>query len=247
MGFEPDGAVVGAEDVGEDVAVCEVGAEGGGGSPVVEPPSDVLGAGIAAVGPPGVAAGGGVEGAEDIEEAGVEEGGEAIAFLLGEAWVEAVGAGVGEVDFLMGDVEVAAEEDGFFAGEVEEVLAEVGVPLLAVGEAGEFALAVGGVAIDEKDAAEFCGLDAAFLIVFGGADAGGDGEGRDLGEEHGAAVAFFPGRIEEDLVVGEAGEVDLFGEDLGFLKTEDVGLAGVDEIGEAFIHGGAEAVDVPGD
>ena len=58
VGFEPDGAVVGAEDVGEDVAVCEVGAQGGGGAPIVEPPSDVLGAVIAAIGPPGVAAGG---------------------------------------------------------------------------------------------------------------------------------------------------------------------------------------------
>ena len=247
VGFQPDGAVVGAEDVGEDVAVFEVGLEAGGGGPVVDAPSDVPGAGIAAVAPPGVALGCGIEGAEDVEESGFQQGGEASAFLVGEAGVEAVGAGVGEVDFLMGDVEIAAEEDGFFGGEGEEVVAEMGVPTLAVGEAGEFALAVGGVAVDEEEIGVLGGLDAAFPIVLGEIHAGGDGEGRDLGEDHGAAVAFFLGGIEEDLVVGEGGEVDLFGQDFGFLKAEDIGLAGADEIGEAFIHGGAEAVDVPGD
>lgn len=38
--------------------------------------------------------------------------GEVVAFLVGEAGAEAVGFGVGEVDFFVGYIEVAADDDG---------------------------------------------------------------------------------------------------------------------------------------
>lgn len=60
---------------------------------------------MGAVAPPGVLFGFvGVEVAEGVDEAGVEEFGEVVAFLVGEACAVAIGFGVGEVDFLVGDV-----------------------------------------------------------------------------------------------------------------------------------------------
>ena len=73
--------------------------------------------------------------AEGVDEAALQKFGEASAFLIGEAGGLAVFFGAGEVDLVVRDVEVAAENDGLRDGEGVEVLAERGVPLKAVGEA----------------------------------------------------------------------------------------------------------------
>ena len=51
---ELDGAVVGAEDLGVDLGGCDLVFEGVGDEEVVQPPSDVLLAGVEAVRPPGI-------------------------------------------------------------------------------------------------------------------------------------------------------------------------------------------------
>lgn len=72
---------------------------------------------MGAVGPPGVLlCGVGVELAEGVDEAGVEEGIELVAFFVGEAGVSAVSGGVFEVNFLVSDVEVSDCDDGFCFG-----------------------------------------------------------------------------------------------------------------------------------
>ena len=56
-----------------------------------------------------------MQGAEGVGEAGGEQLGEFAAFFVGEARVAAVGLRVFEVDLLMRDVQVAADDDGLFA------------------------------------------------------------------------------------------------------------------------------------
>lgn len=51
---ELDGAVVGAEDLGVDLGGCDLVLEGVGDEEIVQPPSDVLLAGVEAVRPPGI-------------------------------------------------------------------------------------------------------------------------------------------------------------------------------------------------
>lgn len=144
-----------------------------------------------------------VEASEDVDEAGVEDLVEAGAFFVGEAGAAAVGVGAGDVDFLVGDIEVAGEEDWFAFLEGLDVSEEGGVPLEAVGEAREFGLGVGGVDGDDEAGGEFGGDDAALVVVRGDADASGDGEGLGLGEDGGAAVAWFGGWVPCEVPVRE--------------------------------------------
>ncbi len=51
---ELNGAVVGAEDLGVDLGGCDLVPEGVGDEEIVQPPSDVLLAGVEAVRPPGI-------------------------------------------------------------------------------------------------------------------------------------------------------------------------------------------------
>jgi hypothetical protein len=64
------------------------------------------------VGPPGVFLGALIDLTEGVEEAGLEQAGEFRAFLIGESRISAVGRRMLQVDFLVGDVQVAAQDDG---------------------------------------------------------------------------------------------------------------------------------------
>ena len=52
--IELDGAVVGAEDLGVDLGGCDLVPEGVGDEEIVQPPTDVLLAGVEAIRPPGI-------------------------------------------------------------------------------------------------------------------------------------------------------------------------------------------------
>src|SRR5436853_5837027 len=85
--------------------------DAGGGNLIVDSPADVLGVRLAAVGPPGVMAGLAVQATEDIDEADLIEHMRKPRALLGrEAGVLLVRAPVGEIDLLVGDVPVAAQD-----------------------------------------------------------------------------------------------------------------------------------------
>ena len=188
--------------------------------------------------------------AEGVDEAGVEQGGEVVALLVGEAGAAVVGLGVGDVELGVGDVEIAAADDGFAAGfEALEVREERGVPLAgAVVEAREAALRVGLVEVDEEKLGELGGDHAAFAVVLGEAEAEGDVERLLAGEDDGAAVAFFLGAVPVGRVAGGPLDVlDVAGVRFGFLEADDVGSGGGHVVEEAFLQGGADAIHVPGD
>jgi len=238
--------VVAAEDFGEYPGFFEARAEAFGDEEVVEAPADVPRAGGAEDAPPGVVSPALFEFAEGVEEAGIDEGSEAVAFFNGEAVVADVGLGVGEVDLGVSDVEVAAEDDGLFLFQRFQVREEVAVPFLAIGEAGEVALGVGDVNVDEVEVVGLGGEDAAFLVVFDDADVGLDGEGAVFDEDGGAGVAALLGGVPKGLVVRGPELLDVVGGALGFLQAEDVRALGIEELKEVFLEDGAEAVDVPG-
>src|SRR3954469_22298213 len=103
------------------------GRDAGGGHLVIDAPAYVLLPGLAAVRPPGVVAGVRVELAEHIDEADlVEHVREPGALFRREAGVLPVGAPVGEVDLLVRDVPVAAQDDlGLAAAQALQVRREV--------------------------------------------------------------------------------------------------------------------------
>ncbi len=245
---ELHGTVVGAVNVRPDGAGAHAAKERARGQPVVQPPPDVLLAGGAAGahGPPGVAAGAFVELAEHVDDVGVDVVVEAGSLLVGEAGVFAVGLGVGQVDLLVGAVEVAADEHGLGPLQVLDVGEEGLVPSEPVGQAHKPGLRVGGVDVDEVEVRELGGDHPALGVVFLDAHAQGVRQDRLAGENEGAGVAFFHRAVPEGLVAGEPGEVHLLGGGLGFLQADHVGIALEHVVAKAFVHCRADAVDVPG-
>src|SRR5438067_7173712 len=88
------------------------GSDRRGGDLVVEPPADILGPGLAAIGPPRVLVGLFVQPPEDVDEADlIEHPAEPGALLGQEAGVLLVRAPVAQIDLLVRDVPVAAQDE----------------------------------------------------------------------------------------------------------------------------------------
>ena len=100
---------------GMDSRLADGGGEIIGGDKIIDPPANISGTCTPAVGPPGIGTGSvGMEVAKGIEKAFGEEVGHALALLIGKAGIFAVGLGVGQVDLLMGNIEVATINHRFF-------------------------------------------------------------------------------------------------------------------------------------
>ena len=86
-----------------------------GGYKIIDPPANISGPCTRPVGPPGIGTRFfGVKVAKTIKKAFGKEVGYALALLIGKAGVFAVGLGVGKVDLLVGNIEIATENDRLF-------------------------------------------------------------------------------------------------------------------------------------
>ena len=134
---------------------------------VVYTPAYILGPGAEAVTPPGILAGGLVENPEGIDKSGLDKGVHPVPFLGGETGIGGVFGGVRQVDFLMGDIVIAADDNAFLPGQILGKVQESAVepelevqPFQAVG-------AVGEIACHKEEGREFQGQDPAFAVEFG--------------------------------------------------------------------------------
>ena len=137
--------MVGTDDLVEYIHLSDAVEEGGGDAKIVDPPTDIPLASSGAIRPPSVAVWCiGVEQAKAVNKSSLHNGVESGAFLIGEARVPAVALRVGQVDFLMSDIEIAAEDDRFALLQVGNVLEKGHIPLFgAVVEAtGTFVFVV---------------------------------------------------------------------------------------------------------
>lgn len=122
--------MIGAGDVRKDGSVFHPTEKLAGDAEVVDPPPDVVGACIGAVAPPGV----GfsfvrVEMTEGIVIAAVQKLGECGTLLIRESGVLAVSLRSGEIDLVVRDIEVAAENHRLACGlQREDVEAECLIP-----------------------------------------------------------------------------------------------------------------------
>lgn len=81
---------------------------------VVDTPTDVVFSSFTPMRPPSIALGPGMERAEAIQEAGLQEVSDSLSFFVRKAGGVMIGLWAGEVDFLMRGVEIAASYDGLF-------------------------------------------------------------------------------------------------------------------------------------
>lgn len=237
--------MVGAKDLGTDEGALEARAKAGADQKVINAPADVPCSRAGQRAPPGVMTAALFKFPKGVNETGFDERAEAGPFLDSETVIAHVGLGIGEIDLGMGDVEVAAKDDGLFAFQFFEVTEEIAVPFLAVREALEFALGVRDVNVDEKEIIVLGGDDAAFGIVFGHFDAIGHGEGARAREDDGAGVTFLLRGIPIRGVMRGPELLDIFGRGFGFLETKNIGRLRSQVFQKIFPQHGAEAIHIP--
>lgn len=149
-----------------DLAVAQACHQTRGHQKVIKPPADVLLASAHHVGPEGV---GvlllGVELAEAVAEARLQQLAEALPLIWGEAGVLLVPLGVLQVNLLVRHVEVSAQHHGLLHVELAQVIAEVLVPGFAVVQPHEASARVWYVRRHQVEVGELCGDDAALFVV----------------------------------------------------------------------------------
>src|SRR6266516_7443851 len=238
--------MVGALHFGPDEGAFEARAEGGADEEVVDAPTYIPGPDTGHRTPPGVMPAVGLEFAEGVEEPGLHESGEPGSFLGREAMVFHVCLGIGEVEFGVRHVEVAAEDDGSLLFKPLEVAEEIAVPPPAVGKPRKFALRVWDIDVHQGEVGVLSGEHATFFVVLGDADAVCHIQWAGLREDSSAGVALLLRSVPVSGVGGWPELLDVIRTGLGFLHAENVGLLGVEVIEEILPQHGAQAVDVPG-
>ena len=212
---------------------------------IVNAPSSVFLSRLETVGPPRVDARFvGVEEAESVGEARIEEMGELLALLVGEAGIAAVGLRIFQVDFLVCYVEVAAGNDGFLLPELREVVAEVLVPFHAVVQAAQAILRIGNIGRNHKIFRHLQRDDASFVVVFVDAEAVADGQGFMARIDGSSRIALLVG-IRPIALIAFKLKVELSGLHLRFLQAEEIGIKGLEGFAKTFAVTGSQPVDIP--
>src|SRR5690606_10707767 len=106
---DADRAVVATHHIGVNVGGLHLRLQRRRDQYVIDSPPDIALARFRVMAPPGVMAVALAEHAQGVDEAGIDEILEALALLEGEALFAAIRSGVGEIEFGMGDIEIAAE------------------------------------------------------------------------------------------------------------------------------------------
>ena len=214
---------------------------------VVNAPTDVIGARVAALAPPGVLLGVGMDEAEGVAEFAGEQIGQPRALLREETAVFQVALPVFQVFFGVGDVDVAAEDEalarrcprvqprrqfrhkGFFFG----------LTLLAAGAAVH-------IKANERKTGVARLQIAAFAVDFRPADAVLHRLRRVFQVQGDAAVALLFRVVIVVVGKGKIGGVafQLRQLRLGFLDADSVGVLRVEPLEEALARGGTDAVGV---
>ena len=105
--------------------------------------------------------------AERIGKSCREKQVEVVSLRFGVSCMAFIRFWVLQVDWLVGDVQVPADQDGFFLVQALAVRPELFVPFLPDIDSRKFVLAVGRVAADEKEGREFTGYRATLVIQLG--------------------------------------------------------------------------------
>jgi len=191
----------------------------------------------------------GVEHPEGVQVAVGHELVEPVALDAQKARGVRVLLGPGEVDFLVGGVEVPADDNGLFLAQFLGIVEEAVVEAELVGQALGVALAVGEVDVEQVEIRVFEEDEPALALVGLQRQAHAGGQGLRPGDGGHARIALlFLAVVPEGLVARGAPVVvvELVRMALGFLEADHVGVRGPEPVPEVLLGHGPEAVDVPG-
>ena len=233
-------------DLAPDVGAADAAAEPLRDDEIVDSPPRVVLPGPPPVAPPGIGPGlVRVQRPEGVHKAGGQELGHFPPFLVGEAGIPAVGAGIFQVDLLVGHVQVPAVDHRLFPVQLAKVLPEIVLPGHAVIQTEELVLGVGGIAADQVKVRELRRDDPPLVAVLVDSKVIGDVQRLPPGEDGGAGVARLVRAVPEALVAGEI-KLRLLRAHFRLLKADDVRAGEGAEVQEALFQAGPKAVDVPG-
>ena len=227
-------------------AVRKVFAKAVGAEKIVYSPTGVFLSCVEHIAPPGI----GIrfiriEIAEAIGKACGEKLGHLAALLIGKTCVTAVGLIVFEVDFLMGDVHIAADYNGFVPIERAEILSEAILPVHAVFKAAEVAPCVWSIYVNEIEIRIFKGYYPSFVVVALDVYTEIDRQRLMLCKDSRSGIAFLF-RAVPILIIFRKLKIYLVGLELRFLKAEEIRIHLIEALHKSFFHAGAKAVYIPG-
>jgi len=229
-----------------DVSIDEVGFQFGTGDEIIDSPADISGTGFGFHVPPGITVRLRMKMTEGVDiTLFVDDVVEPGSFDVHEAGIVAVFPGAGQVDFIVGGIDVAAKHCGF--GQRLDHFFKAVVEVQFVFDAMSAHAAVGKIAVEEKEFFKFQADQTALGVEEGIVEIRYNLEWFGAGIDGDARVAFALAGLPVTLVAVDMQEIfaELFGVAFGFLQSDDVGMAGFRPMNEAFLFGGAEAVDVP--
>jgi len=187
----------------------------------------------------------GLEFPEGVDETRGNDPVEPRPFLVGEARVATVGSRVGQVDFLVGNIEVTTEDHRFLFFQATHEFQELHVPLVfPVVQAGQLALHVGRVDGDQKKIVEFSSQHPALGIEFGQAHTGINRPRNLASQKGGPGISPFQRGVPEHRVTGQV-DLHLLGKRAHFLQADHVRVAASGKVQKSFFDTGPQAVHVP--
>jgi len=187
----------------------------------------------------------GLEFPEGVDETRSNDPVEPRPFLVGEARVTSVGSRVGQVEFLVGNIEIPAEDHRFLFFQVTHEFQELHVPFVfPVVQAGQLALRVGSVDGDQEKVVEFSGQHPALGVEFSQSQTGKNRLRNLAGQQGGAGISPFQRWVPEHRVTGQV-DLDLLGQRAHFLQADHVRVAATSEVQNSFFDTGPQAVHVP--
>ena len=105
--------------------------------------------------------------AEGVGETGIQQLGKLFPFLVGKARAAPVGAGIFQVDLLVRNVHIAADDHRLFGVQLQQKLPECIIPGHAVIQTGQLALGVGRIDRHQIKLLKLTGDDSAFVVMLG--------------------------------------------------------------------------------
>ena len=105
--------------------------------------------------------------AERVRETCIQRFGEAFTLFIGKTGTSTVALGILQVDFLMGNVQIAADNNDFFLIQLADKLADSVIPVETMVNSCQFPLRIGCIAGDQIEIFIFQCDQTAFRISSG--------------------------------------------------------------------------------
>ena len=187
-----------------------------------------------------------MQGAEGIREPGLKQQREPGALLVAEPGGKTVLPGTGDVDLLMGYIQIPAEDDRLGFRQGRHILAERSIPLFPVREAHQLVLGIGGIAVDQVKLFKLHRAHAPLPVMLRPADSGGRGKGLHTAKDQHAGITGLLRRIPELVRPGGNPQViHLFRTRLDLLKAEDVRLQRLHGVPHSLAEDRPQSVHIP--